>query len=167
MVEFLDDGRQAASTRPALFTPERLTRTEYFGVARVLQRGRRCSRRRGPRTSTTTSPSCSLQRGRRCSRRRGSMCLTSDGVFFQLQRGRRCSRRRGRSPRTDWDATLRLQRGRRCSRRRGASTRPARRLSLGFNEAGVVHAGEVPRRGNGVAIALASTRPALFTPERH
>ncbi len=84
-----------------------------------------------------------------------------------------------------------LQRGRRCSRRRGTCWRGSIRWLVGFNEAGVVHAGEATAASSTVfgcvvlqrgrrcsrrrgrtndeikrSCSVASTRPALFTPER-
>ncbi len=108
-----------ASTRPALFTPERFEVFPGPSFACRLQRGRRCSRRRGEQYGAPIRRALQLQRGRRCSRRRGCEGGFPSGLLQVLQRGRRCSRRRGhRRPSRARCAAL-LQRGRRCSRRRG------------------------------------------------
>ncbi len=66
-------------------------------------------------------------------------------LLESLQRGRRCSRRRGK-PKQPRPLRLQLlQRGRRCSRRRGRWVFPSPAKPTCFNEAGVVHAGEVER----------------------
>ncbi len=156
-----------ASTRPALFTPERRARCTTKSRPMLLQRGRRCSRRRGGSVQVGQARVVVLQRGRRCSRRRGRRRARGARTLEQLQRGRRCSRRRGsrylpsqrgllrfneagvvhagegRSRRRRRDVRRQLQRGRRCSRRRGQTRRLAQE-----------------------ALVPASTRPALFTPER-
>ncbi len=110
-----------ASTRPALFTPERaMPGITLCPLAGLLQRGRRCSRRRGPIhvIHAMNSFLCFNEAGvvhAGEGRKAGGISRASS----RLQRGRRCSRRRG--PRVNGDrcdVTL-LQRGRRCSRRRG------------------------------------------------
>ncbi len=111
-------------------------------------------------------PSRSLQRGRRCSRRRGIERAARAAAEVSLQRGRRCSRRRGIRRRGTETHTMRLQRGRRCSRRRGQHVFSKKRHPVCFNEAGVVHAGEAAQAPFPGLKFGASTRPALFTPER-
>ncbi len=168
-----------------------LCRVRRGGSVRELQRGRRCSRRRGASCCRRAAPTCGfneagvvhagealwpmprrrcsrwLQRGRRCSRRRGESDALSAKIVEKLQRGRRCSRRRGHLRRVGMVRGLRLQRGRRCSRRRGPNgSQRDRKRGCCFNEAGVVHAGEDTHGMHRSTNFQASTRPALFTPER-
>ncbi len=139
----------------------------YDGGWTWLQRGRRCSRRRGPRRAGETFPGCWLQRGRRCSRRRGHADEALAGLFAKA------------STRPALFTPERRRRSLLAVFLLAASTRPALftpervrradgdgRGDAGFNEAGVVHAGEEEgQAAQGMGVS-ASTRPALFTPER-
>ncbi len=133
---------KGASTRPALFTPERgrksatsSLRTRRFNEAGVVHAGEDdVVGRARARLTASTRPALFTPE-------RQQAALIAGGVAV-LQRGRRCSRRRGPHLRHGGLMASPLQRGRRCSRRRGAPVPRSRIRGRGFNEAGVVHAGE-------------------------
>ncbi len=197
-----------------MFTPERLSGLRRRRRGMLLQRGRRCSRRRGKLPLRRYALGCRFNeagvvhagegktrgRHREAKTRFNEAGVVHAGEVLETNlrdlRAAASTRPALFTPERPEDtaalvSTDALQRGRRCSRRRGrGSPWPGARRS-GFNEAGVVHAGEGARASStpcptgsfneaGVVHAGedqarrrctrrplgASTRPALFTPER-
>ncbi len=150
-----------------MFTPERPSATwsrsaahRRFNEAGVVHAGEA----RRPRASPV--PTWPLQRGRRCSRRRGNRVdrVARRVVGFNeagVVHAGEATPARARPARC-WcfnEAGV-VHAGEACK------TGPCRGRPRSFNEAGVVHAGEGSGRRRAVEDRLASTRPALFTPER-